>query len=70
MELTTSWKEEGKAEGERQLILRQLRKRFGALDTGWEVHSSQLSFEQLGELGEAFVDFKSPADVKTWLDAH
>ena len=73
MELTTSWKEEGieiGREQERQLILRMLRKRFGPLEPEWEARIGQFSFEQLGELGEALVDFASRQDLRTWLAAH
>jgi hypothetical protein len=81
MELTTSWKEEGieigKEEGiaigrekERQLVLRLLRKKFGSLDPQWESRIAQFSFEQLAELGDAFLDFTSRTDLQHWMAAH
>jgi hypothetical protein len=74
MELTTSWKEEGieigrelGREREYRLLLRQLRKRFGMLEPGWEEKIRKFSFDQLEELGEAFIDFTSPQDLRNWL---
>jgi hypothetical protein len=82
MELTTSWKEEGIEIGRGQgieigrelgrereylLLLRQLRKRFGMLEPGWEEKIRKFSFDQLEELGEAFIDFTSPQDLRNWL---
>ncbi len=77
MELTTSWTEKGieigRQEGreqERQLLLRMLRKRFGPMEPEWEARIGQFSFEQLGELGEALVDFTSRLDIRNWLATH
>jgi hypothetical protein len=74
MELTTSWKEEGieigrelGREREYQLLLRLLRKRFGALEPEWEERIRKFSFDQLEELGEAFIDFTSRQDLQDWL---
>ena len=74
MELTTSWKEEGRAEERReaherecQLILRPLRKRFGKFDPEWEDGVRKLSSDQLQALAEASVDFRSIAELKNWL---
>ncbi len=80
MELTTSWKEEGRAEGraeerreaherECQLILRLLRKRFGPPEPEWEDGVRKLSFDQLQALAEASVDFVSVSELKNWLAA-
>lgn len=80
MELTTSWKEEGieigrqegRQEGlqrECQLILRQLRRRFGPLPTEFESRLGRLPIDQLEELGEASVEFMSLADLENWLSA-
>jgi flagellar biosynthesis/type III secretory pathway protein FliH len=54
-------------EREYLLLLRQLRKRFGALEPGWEEKIRKFSFDQLEELGEAFIDFTSPQDLRNWL---
>jgi hypothetical protein len=66
MELTTSWMEEGieiGREREYQLLLRQLRKRFGPLESEWEARIRGFSFEQLEAL-------KTRLDLETWLSAH
>src|ERR1043166_116926 len=81
MELTTSWEERGIEKGlekglekgrerECQLILRQLRRRFGPLERSAEAGIRELSFDQLDKLGLASVDFASVADLKKWLAAH
>jgi len=74
MELTTSWKEEGieigRQEGrqrECQLILRQLRRRFGMLSPELEARINQLPIEKLEALGESLVDFASMIDMDAWL---
>jgi predicted transposase YdaD len=78
MELTTSWKEEGmeigrqegRQEGlqrEQQFILRLLKRRFGDLAPELESAIGQLPVDRLEELGEAYVDFPSIADLKRWL---
>jgi hypothetical protein len=64
MEIVTSWMEQGK----RDLVVRQLRKRFGALDIAKEDRIDQLSSEQLEALGESLLDFASVEDLDDWLD--
>lgn len=66
MEIVTSWMEAG----ERGLVLRQLRKRFGELDAQLESRIVQLPAEKLERLGEALLDFTSVADLSDWLDAN
>jgi predicted transposase YdaD len=81
MEIVTSWMErglnqgrqEGRQEGwehERKLVLRQLRKRLGKVDLSAEAQVETLSAEDLEQLGEALLDFNSPADLDAWLQAH
>jgi hypothetical protein len=77
MELTTSCKEEGieigrregRREGECELVLRILRKRWGIVPTEAVSAVGQLSSDQLEELAEASLDFKSVEDLKNWLAA-
>ena len=80
MELTTSWKEEGRQEGRRegrqegrqeggeQIILRLLRRRWGTLPPALERKVRVLSLKQLESLAESILDFSSPAEVEAWLD--
>ena len=70
MEIVTSWMEEGLQKGQRVLVLRQLRKRLGALDERAESRIEALSAERLEELGEALLDFSSPDDLAIWLQEH
>ena len=78
MEIVTSWMEKGREEGlqkglekgQRVLVLRQLRKRLGALDERAESRIEALSTERLEELGEALLDFSNPDDLAVWLQEH
>jgi hypothetical protein len=70
MELTTSWYREGLQEGlqrERELVLRQLVRRIGALSKRVEASVRRLSIEQLETLGEALLDFTDARDLTRWL---
>ena len=83
MELVTSWMREGMAkgkaegiaeglkeglrEGERKLLLRLLNRRFGNLTTQEEAQLGDLNEEQLEQLGQDFLDFKSRDELTTWL---
>lgn len=62
-------KEEGRQEGERSLVLRQLTKRVGELSPEGRSRIESLSLEQLENLGEALLDFNNMTDLQTWLDA-
>lgn len=66
MEIVTSWMEAG----ERGLVLRQLRKRFGELNAQVESRIVELPIEKLERLGEALLDFTTVAELKDWLDIH
>jgi len=70
-------KEEGREEGQLQgrqemssMVTRQLKRRIGTMSPELEQQIDQLSFEQLGELGEALLDFKDEAALKNWLATH
>lgn len=62
-------KEEGREQGERSLILRQLTRRVGELPTDVRSRIETLSLEQLENLGEALLDFHRMADLLAWLEA-
>lgn len=74
MELTTSWKEEGREEGRQQATLRvvlgQLAKRLGALPEETATRARALSVPHLEDLAEALLDFQTMADLEHWLAAH
>ncbi|KGF73300.1 hypothetical protein DO97_20960 [Neosynechococcus sphagnicola sy1] len=58
---------EGKLEGERSLIVRLLTRRMGTLSPGVLTQLQGLSLEQVEALGEALLDFATPADLDNWL---
>jgi predicted transposase YdaD len=78
MQLTNEWvergKEEGlklgKVEGRREIVERQLRKRFGLVPTEMSQRVEKLSSAQVDELSEALLDFATLDDAKHWLASH
>ena len=60
--------EEGKKEGEQRLVIRQLNRRFGEVDTSLIERIRGLSIEKLEELGEALLDFAVVADLEVWFN--
>jgi hypothetical protein len=72
MQLTTSWKEEGREEGQHQeaarLVLRQLHRRTGQVPDAVAAQVTSLSLEQLERLSEDLLDFTTQADLGRWLD--
>ncbi|MCL4206173.1 MAG: DUF4351 domain-containing protein [Pirellulaceae bacterium] len=70
MEIVTSWMKKGREQGERTLVLRQLRKRLGALDRSSEEQIEALPPDAVERLGEALLDFSRSDDLQAWLQAH
>jgi hypothetical protein len=75
MNIVTSWMEQGIAQAEEQSrareaasLVKMLRRYIGEVSTAAEQAISQLSIEQLEQLGEALFDFSSETDLLTWLD--
>ena len=67
-------KQEGLHEGlqrglqqEQYLIIRQLTRRIGEIDSSLIQKVQELPVEKLEELGEALLDFTSVTDLETWL---
>ncbi|MCC5655181.1 Rpn family recombination-promoting nuclease/putative transposase [Nostoc sp. XA013] len=60
--------QKGSKQGEERLILRQLNRRFGEIDSSNIERVRVLSVEQLEILGEALLDFSSVDDLILWLD--
>jgi len=52
------------------LTLRQLQRRLGAVDVETQARIRALPVEQLEQLGEALLDFRTPEDLATWLSEH
>ncbi|MCY2989011.1 MAG: DUF4351 domain-containing protein [Planctomycetota bacterium] len=74
MEIVTSWMrkglEQGLEQGERTVVLRQLRKRLGLVSRETEDQIEALSKERLEQLEEALLDFRRRDDLEAWLQAH
>ena len=67
MEITTSWKEEGKQEGKQELILNLLTYRFGELSSPIQAEIMRLNSSQLDELGLASYNLENEQDLRRWL---
>lgn len=62
-------KEEGREEGQKALLIRLLNRQIGKkLPKKLNALVEGLSFAQIESLGDALLDFKSIADLETWLD--
>ena len=60
-------RELAKQEGEQRLIIRQLNRRVGEINSSLIQKVQELPVEKLEELGEALLDFTSVTDLETWL---
>jgi len=63
-------RQEGEAQGEAKVTLRQLNRRCGPLTDASTARIQALPLEQLEALAEALLDFTGPEDLATWLAAH
>jgi flagellar biosynthesis/type III secretory pathway protein FliH len=78
MELMTQWHREGRQEGRQEgltqgkeaLLERQLRRRLGAVSADMTARLARLSADELDDLGEALLDFTTPADLEQWFARH
>jgi len=62
-------KAEGRAEGGATVLLKHLSKRWGRLPEETQQQIQRLRIEELADLGEAMLDFRSLHDLQTWLAA-
>ena len=71
MEITTSWKEEGRIEGresgERALTIRLLTKKVGNLSPELLAKVNGLNIDRLEALAEDLLDFKHVGDLERWM---
>ena len=67
IELTTSWHERGRAEGQIELMLRQARKRFGQVPMELEKEIRALPKEKIEALGEALLDIGSLEELRALI---
>lgn len=65
----TEDRELAKQEGEQRLIIRQLNRRIGEIESSLIQRVQALSIEKLEELGEALLDFTSIEDLENWLQS-
>ena len=86
MEITTSWEQagitqgitqgisqgitQGISQGKETLIVRLLRRRLGPVPDSLTARLTALTAGQLDDLGEALLDFQTPADLAQWLSEH
>jgi predicted transposase YdaD len=71
MQITTSWKEEGRIEGriegQSNTILRLLNRKFGSLPNEIATQINSLEPNQLNSLTEDLLDFETFDDLEQWL---
>ena len=77
LELTTSWKEEGRTEGLEEgrrrtatLVLRQLRRRVGIASKALGARVEGLPIDQLERLADDLLDFTAHSDLERWLEKY
>jgi hypothetical protein len=74
MDLMTSWEKRGlhagRQRGKHELVIRQLRHRFGLIGAELDAQVAALDADHLDALAEALLDFTSLADAQAWVDAH
>jgi hypothetical protein len=63
-------KQEGRQEGEQRLVLRQIDRLFGTIDSSLVDKVRSLSVDELENLGVALLDFSDVADLENWLTQH
>ncbi len=69
MPYVTSVERIAKAEGGATVLLKHLSKRWGRLPEEVQQQIQRLRIEELADLGEAMLDFRSLQDLQTWLAA-
>ena len=58
---------QGLQQGQAIIVLRQLKRRLGKIESEDETRINGLSVEQLEALGDALLDFSNRDDLLTWL---
>jgi predicted transposase YdaD len=73
MQITTSWKEEGRSEGRIEeklaITLRQLNRKLGNLPEAIATQIKSLEPNQLDTLTEDLLDFQTLDDLERWLSS-
>ena len=60
----------GRQEGLVELVLRQLNRRLGRVSPRQQQAIRKLPIARIEDLGEALLDFRTPADLRTRLNSH
>ena len=68
MQITTSWKEEGRLQEKIVIALRQLNRKLGNLTEKTTKRIKSLESSQLDSLTEDLLDFQSIDDLQDWLE--
>ena len=64
-----SGEERGQLEGKQELVMRQLNRRVGEIQSPLIEEIRKLPVKQLEELAEALLDFSTVANLEEWLSA-
>ena len=67
MQIVTSWMRTGIQQGQASMVIRQLKHKFGEIDSDVESQIQKLSSPQLEDLSEALLDFERGEDLIAWL---
>ena len=67
LERVAAAEERGELKGYQELVIRQLKKRFGDLSSELEIQVKILSLLEAERLGEALLDFTKVSDLLNWL---
>lgn len=70
MQLTTSWMRQGIEQGQKSLLYKQIKHRFGELDDATLARVEPLTVPQLEELGEVLLDCANVTELEQWLQRH
>jgi hypothetical protein len=70
MELTTSWHQDGMQAGKEEIVVRQINRHVGLIPPQTIERIDRLNSDELNDLGDALFDFKSIADLESWLDRY
>ena len=64
------WIQEERQKSTAAVMLKQLQRRIGTVDTETQARIRALPLKQLEQLGAALLDFSQPNDLAAWLREH
>ena len=70
MQIVTSWMRTGIQQGQASMVMRQLKHKFGKIDSDVEAQIQKLSSPELEDLSEALLDFEKVSELTTWLSSN